>query len=250
MAETMSALRTRAKELDIKVPVGTTKAALIALIASGERSLVAPTGDTPSGAGRANAHYSAGEALSNPELEPTKMMDAIIHDEETSEQRKARFTREAKAQIERERIQAEVRKAAQIEDQKLKQINKHVLTYDIVDMERQCKAILEPTGCHFQVDRNEDGLVGTYHMWGVGKSDSGNLAQPLPTILRNVRLFRNVKSYADMPKVQAEDMGAVRSAWTGQPMETLVHKVGEPHQKPAEEMSDVSPDELSDAAIV
>jgi len=225
MAESMLALRTRAKELDVKMPQRVTKLQLADLIEKAEAAVVEPV------------HVNEMEVikeLTNPETTSEAIRQSTVADTLTEEQKNAKLEEEIKAKINREQIEKRLRREAAIADQKDRQKNKYVLKYDLVEMKEQCQAIAKARGCTFQIDTKPDGsLVGTYHMFGRGKENSGNLAQPLETILRDTRLFCGVKSVRD-EIVRTEREGASRSVLTGEVMDTPVKIIGVAPNEPTD----------------
>jgi len=217
MAESMMALRTRAKELEVKMPQRVTKLQLAELIEKAEAAVVEPV------------HVNETEVikeLTNPETTPDAIKAATVADTLTDEQKNAKLEKEIKAKINKEQIEKRLRLEASIAEQKERQKNKYVLKYDIVEMEQQCQAIARGRGCTFRIDKQPDGsLTGTYHMFGRGKENSGNLAQPLEIILRDTRLFCGIKSVRD-EIVKTEKEGASRSVLTGEVMDTPVKIIG------------------------
>jgi hypothetical protein len=208
--ETMTEIRNKAKELGVTMPHGVKKAELAKLVDEASASAVAPTGDYV-------------RKLENPELNPVKIMNDVVADTVSEEQRRAKFEAQVREKLEFEKLERIMRKEAQIAENKQKQLEKYNLKYDIVDMRNQCESILAAHGGQFVIDKKPDGsLAGTYHMYANGKSNCGNLAQPLATILRDVRVFCKTKIDKDMPV--RNDM--VRSQFTGAPIATPVHIVG------------------------
>lgn len=220
MPESMAALRDRAKVLGVPTPFGIKKEDLIIAIqaAEKEQGLVAETVED----------IQLGTKLSNPELEPVKMSKDVISGNESDEQRRAKLEQEIREKIEREEIERRLRIEAARARQREAQANKYTLQYDITDLKNRAEAMLGSKGLQFRIDTRPDGsLAGTYHMFGKGKENCGNLAQPLDTIMRDIRLFCGVKTLDDVPKIKAGEEGSVRSTFTGQPMDTPVHIVGQ-----------------------
>lgn len=207
---TMSDLRAQAKELGIPSPFGVSKEELAKKINDAEEKIIAPTITT--------------RELTNPELEPLRVMNDVVANTETEDQRAAAFEREIRDKIQRENIEKRLRKEAEIANRKAAQNDKYNLKYDLVDMKAQCTFIAESGHCQFQIDTKPDGsLVGTYHIFGNGKINCGNLAQPLETIKRDVRIFCKTLIESDMHR--RTDM--VRSQFTGEPIATPITYVGQ-----------------------
>ena len=208
--ESMTEIRNRAKELGVEMKHGITKPELAKAVAEAEVKSLSPSIEV--------------NKLENPELAPVAVMNAVVADTVTDDQRRAKFEQEIRDKIASEEIEKRLRKEAQIAERAAQQMDKYKLNYDLPSMKLECEKLLSAIGAQFVIDTHPDGsLKGTYHMFGNGKIGCGNLAQPLATILRDVRYFCATKIDKDMPT--RNDM--VRSQFTGQPIATPVHVVGQ-----------------------
>lgn len=162
-----------------------------------------------------------GDVLENPETTEAAIADAIVHSTATDEQLYAKIEREEKEKLMREQIRKRLQQAAQIEENKNKQMNKYLLKYDIAELINKAKAMVEPLGGTVTVDKAPDGGLGYgFHIACRGKIESFPFAHYTSEheALSKIRLFLGIRVEADMKR--RNDMAI--SPLTGQAIESTV----------------------------
>lgn len=141
-----------------------------------------------------------GEVLKNPELEPAKIATAEVEGNLSQEQKKAIYIAEAEEKILKEQAEREARQKFEIAMKKAREVNQYKLDYNIEEFKQWATETAARSGCKFQLDSNENGLIGTYHIWGRGKIDCGNIHQPEETLKRNITVFCGTPTSVEMER--------------------------------------------------
>lgn len=145
-------------------------------------------------------NITVGNVLINPETKEDVIMNAEVEDKLSYEQKKEVYRKEAEEEVLKEKAKEEARNAIAILERKARELNKYKLNYNLEEFKEWATRTANEAGCKFQIDTNQNGIAGTFHIWGRGKVECGNLCQDIVVLQRTVSNFCGLQASINMDR--------------------------------------------------